>query len=295
MTATRDARARDDAPFVAVLGTAQDGGVPQLACRCARCDAARADAARRRLVASLLVADPRTGRRWLVDATPDLRAQADLADALAPPRDADVRRAFDGVFLTHAHVGHVTGLLQLGREAHAARGLPVFGTPSMRRFLAEHEPWRQLVRGDFVRLAPLSPGQAVALGDDLSITPVPVPHRGEVTDTVAFLIAGPSRRLLYVPDIDSWDPWDRRLDEALSLVDVALLDGTFFAPDELPGRDLSTDTLARLAPLPAVDRAKVRFTHLNHSNALLEPGSAAERAVLAAGCGIARDGDVHPL
>ena len=58
-------------------------------------------------------------------------------------------------------------------------------------------------------------------------------------------------------------------------MDVALLDGTFFNADELPGRDLRevphpfvTDTAGRLA---GVD-CEVRLIHLNHTNPLLRDG-----------------------
>ena len=68
-----------DRPYVLVLGTAQDGGLPQLGCDEPSCAAARADPARRRLVTSLLLCDPRDGRRWLFDCTPDLAEQLERA------------------------------------------------------------------------------------------------------------------------------------------------------------------------------------------------------------------------
>src|SRR5262245_19762455 len=66
-------------PYVLVLGTAQDGGLPQIGCDDENCRAARADPARRRLVTSILLCDPRDGRRWLFDCTPDLAEQVERA------------------------------------------------------------------------------------------------------------------------------------------------------------------------------------------------------------------------
>jgi pyrroloquinoline quinone biosynthesis protein B len=142
----------------------------------------------------------------------------------------------------------------------------------------------------------------VELSPDLSVTALAVPHRAEFSDTLAFVVRGPRRALLYVPDIDAWDRWDVPLETTLAGVDVALLDGTFFADGEVPGRDLAgvphprvADTLARLASLPESERRKVQFTHLNHSNPAVRPTSREAAAVRAAGMGVAREGLVLEL
>ena len=144
----------------------------------------------------------------------------------------------------------------------------------------------------------LQPGETLTLADDLSVTAIQVPHRDEFSDTVAFLIRGPRRAVLYLPDIDKWEKWDRPLEAVLSEVDVALLDGTFYGPAELPGRDMSrvphpfiVETLERIAPLPREEREKVIFTHLNHSNPAADPESDAAAAVRAAGAAVLDDGD----
>jgi pyrroloquinoline quinone biosynthesis protein B len=106
------------------------------------------------------------------------------------------------------------------------------------------------------------------------MTPLPVPHRDEYSDTLAFVVRGGGWRLFYCPDVDAWDRWDRDLRQFVSGMDVALLDGTFFSTQELPGRDISqiphplaADTAERLA---GVD-CDVRLIHLNHTNPLLGP------------------------
>jgi pyrroloquinoline quinone biosynthesis protein B len=288
-----------DSPYALVLGSAQDAGLPQVGCRLACCETARRDPSLRRLAASLLIADPRSGRRWLVDATPDLREQVELARGHPPGRAADGPRPplFEGLFLTHAHMGHVAGLLQLGREAYDARGLPVHASPALCELLAGNAPWRLLVDSGGLELRPLAPGGTVELAPDLSVTALAVPHRAEFSDTLAFVVRGPRRALLYLPDIDAWERWEPPLERALAGVDVALLDGTFFADDEVPGRDLAgvphpriKHTLARLASLPAGERRKVLFTHLNHTNPAARGDGEAAAAVLAAGMDVAREG-----
>jgi len=302
-------RSAVEGPRMLVLGIAQDAGYPQAGCRGACCRPAWLEASRRRHAASLALIDDRDSelgpRRWLIDATPDLREQLRMLDAAGPPAIERAAPALDGIFLTHAHIGHYPGLWQLGPEAMAARDVPVFAMPRMTGFLRDNLPWSDLITHGHLRLEPLTDATPVSLTEDLSITPASVPHRDEHSETVGFLVRGPRRRLLYIPDIDGWQDWEalgERIEDHLAAVDLAFLDGSFFSAGELPGRDLSEiphptveQTLQRLAELPAELKARVRFTHLNHSNPLLRPGSGARRKVIAAGFGLAEEGQVHPL
>ncbi|MBU0491604.1 MAG: pyrroloquinoline quinone biosynthesis protein PqqB [Chloroflexi bacterium] len=266
-----------------LLGTAQDGGMPQAGCMCANC----ADPARRAYAACLGLVDRATGQSWLIDATPDFREQWRILHDLAP----DCPLA--GIALTHAHMGHYAGLIHLGREAWNTRGLPVYASARMADFLRGNAPWSQLVNLGNIRLHEVSPGQPVALGPRLSLTPHVVPHRDEFSDTLVFVVSGPARRLFYCPDIDRWDDWPGGLREFLGALDVALLDGTFWSADELPGRDvcqvphpLGTDTARRLAGLSC----DVRLIHLNHTNPLHRPGPARDW-LAAQGLGVGALGD----
>ncbi len=289
-----------ESPYVVVLGTAQDAGIPQIAAHLPEDEAARRDPSRRRLVASLLIVDPVAGRRWLIDATPDLREQVDRADALAPladPTAAGRPPLFDAILLTHAHMGHYAGLLQLGREAYAAQGQRVLCSAKMAEFLTMQEPWASLVRLGHIRIQSFVSGIPQRLSPSVEITPLAVPHRGEISDTHAFLIRGPHGSVLYLPDIDRWEAWDRKLEEVLATVDVAFIDGTFFDETELPGRKLEEIphplirlTLERLAGLPERERHKVVFLHLNHSNAAADPLGAARLRVTKAGMRVAEEG-----
>ncbi|MGH9318078.1 MAG: MBL fold metallo-hydrolase, partial [Thermoanaerobaculia bacterium] len=184
-------------PLALVLGVAQDGGVPHAGCHQALCEKARRDPAARRLVASLGLLDAEAGKRFLIDATPDFAQQMERLGGLP-----------DGILLTHAHIGHYLGLAQLGREVLGARKVPVYATPSMARFLRENGPWKRLVALENIELREIEIGKPVELTPSMRATAIQVPHRDEDSDTVAWLVEGPSRKILWLPDIDKWEKWD---------------------------------------------------------------------------------------
>ncbi len=273
-----------------VLGSAQDGGVPHAGCHQKLCVEARLDPDRRVLVASLGLLDHEAGKRFLVDATPDFAAQMERLGGRP-----------DGILLTHAHIGHYLGLAQLGREVLGARGVPVYCTPSMARFLRGNRPWSRLVSEGNVEIREIAPGVETALTPGLFVTAIPVPHRDEDSDTVAFLIRGPRRTVLWLPDIDKWEKWDRRLEDFLA--DPALtafVDGTFFSADEIPGRSIADiphplvpETMRRAASVPNL-RGRLFFVHLNHTNRLLwDAGATAD--LERKGFGVARAGQTVRL
>jgi pyrroloquinoline quinone biosynthesis protein B len=293
------AQTPDDRPFLVVLGISQDAGFPQAGCARDCCKAAWQDPSNRKHVASLGLVDPHSGERWLFDATPDFREQLRMLDEIAPPSSAP---GLNGILLTHAHIGHYTGLMFLGHESMGSRNVPVFVMPRMRTFLSRNGPWDQLVRYKNIELRDLTDGRPLKLNDRIRVTPVRVPHREEYTEVVGFLIEGPERSALYVPDIDKWEKWDRRIEDMIAQVDVAWLDGTFFAESEIPGRDLTdiphpliAESLQRFQPLPPQERTKVRFIHLNHTNPALRSDSDATRAIERAGCRVARECERFPL
>lgn len=280
-------------PYVVVLGIAQDAGFPQAG---DKESPAWDDPSLRRHAACLALVDPATSRRWLFEATPDFKEQLRRLDVMAP--DPDVP-GLDGIFLTHGHIGHYTGLVHLGREAIGARAVPVWAMPRMTSFLRANGPWELLVRLGNVELRPLADRRPVRLGSRLTVEPILVPHRDEYTETVGFEIRGPRRAVLFIPDVDKWTrlaELGRSIEELVARVDVAYLDGSFFEDGEIPGRDMSqiphpfiSESIARFASWPAAERAKVRFTHLNRTNPALLAGSEARRAIAAAGLAVARE------
>ncbi len=270
-----------------VLGVAQDGGHPQPGCdqRCCQGNV--------RPHLTTCVALVEGNRAWLLDAGPDLPKHL-----LRLGRKVSLQ----GILLTHAHIGHYAGLLHLGREAMNTSGLPVWAAPRMARFLLDNGPWRQLADVGNIDIRVMQPGKPIALTTDLEVTPFAVPHRDEYSETVGFKVAGSRRRLLYVPDTDGWDGWDPSVEERITTVDVALLDATFFAAGELPNRDMSeighplvADSLQRFANLDDRQRRKIHFTHMNHSNPLLDPNSDEHVAVARSGMAVAAEGDVYEL
>ncbi|MEI7468867.1 MAG: MBL fold metallo-hydrolase [Chloroflexota bacterium] len=252
-----------------LIGTAQDAGVPQTGCYCPRCTRARGNAYFRHYTAALGLVDRVTQSYWLIDATPDFREQLHLMHEAAP--DCTLR----GIFLTHGHIGHYTGLIHIGKEAMNTHDLPIYATASLCTFLRNNGPWSLLVSNGNINLCELQPEQAILLGD-VKITPIPVPHRGEFTDTMAYALRGSNLSLFYCPDIDRWEQWRYDVREVVSHNDISLLDGSFFSGNELPGRDMSkiphpqvTDTVNRLKGV----QTQVYFIHFNHSNPLLDANS----------------------
>ncbi|WP_223789668.1 MBL fold metallo-hydrolase [Marinicella meishanensis] len=282
-----------DSVTLHVLGVAQDAGYPQLNCYRPHCQAGWDDPTAKRYATSLAVVDHGAQQKFLFEATPDIREQMHHLHQLAPDGQYDLH----GIFLTHGHMGHYTGLLHLGREAAGTQDVPVYVMPRFKKFLQEHGPWSQLVKLGNIRLMDLQQAQPVALNQRLVITPMLVPHRDEFTETVGYQIKGPNSKVLFIPDIDKWQKWDTDIKQAIQQVDHALLDATFFANGEIPNRDMSeiphpfvTESMALFADLPAAQKQKIIFIHFNHSNPLINLDSAASQQVLAAGFRVAHRG-----
>lgn len=288
---------REDSPYVIVLGTAQDAGSPQI--NSPATHPARVNPNEQRFATCLGIVDPATGKRWLIEATPDLREQAWTLSRAQPESAHPVQ--LDGIFLTHAHIGHYTGLMFLGHESMGARDIPVYAAERMSEFLSSNGPWDQLVRYHNIAMRSLTPGTAIVLCDGVTVTPFLVPHRQEYSEVLGFRIDGPNHSVLFIPDIDSWDQWadmGTQLAEVIRSVDVAYLDGTFFDNNEIPGRDMSTfphprivETMQRLESLDPEERSKVRFIHLNHTNPAQWQGSKQHREVERRGFHIAMQGE----
>ena len=284
--------------FTAVLGTGQDAGKPQIS---VHSDPAWADPSQSALAVSLGLIDRSARRRYIFDASPDMKHQLYWLDQLDDGRGF----ALDGVFLTHGHMGHYLGLAHLGREAMGAKSISVYAMPRMAAFLENNGPWNQLVALENIDIQRLEDGAAVSLSERLSVTPFAVPHRGEYTETVGYRISSSGRSVIYLPDIDSWTEWERQggsLPQLVELNDRLYLDATFFSGAELPGRDMSliphptiSTTMEALANLPDAARAKVHFIHMNHSNPAHDRRSAASQEITAKGFNVARSGEVFCL
>lgn len=296
---TQENSAPSLSPYIIVLGVAQDAGYPQADCQRACCRPAWKHAELRRHVACLGIVDPVTGERWMIDATPDFKDQLQALNRQAPNRDD---RPLSGVLLTHAHIGHYTGLMYLGFEAIGAKSVPVYAMPRMREYLSTSGPWSQLVRLHNIELRPLEDGAEIALNARIRVRPFRVPHRDEYSETVGFEIIGPEKCVVYIPDIDKWEKWDTQIETVIGRCDRAFLDGSFFLNDEVQGRDMSifphpfiVESMARFSPLPDSEKQKITFIHFNHTNPVLDEDSEQARAVRDRGYRIAIEGEKIPL
>ncbi len=252
-----------------------------------------------RQVVSLGLYDAPNNKRYLFEATPDFSRQTKALKKYGSPTSQETP---DGIFLTHAHIGHYTGLMYLGKEARGAKEVPVYAMPKMKAFLENNGPWSQLVSEGNIVLQPLEDEQAVALSDSITVVPFRVPHRDEFSETVGYRIVGPSKSALFIPDIDKWEKWGKDIVEEISKVDYAFLDATFYSGEEIGNRDISliphpfiSESLIKFANLSAVEKQKVVFIHFNHTNPVIDRSSPAAKAVLKAGFRLAEIGEVFGL
>ncbi len=292
-------QAENGAPYVVVLGIAQDGGYPQAGCKKDCCKNVWDNPDRRCHVSCIAIVDPVSSQRWIVDATPDFREQLRMLDNVFPPASSP---GIDGIFLTHGHMGHYTGLMHLGREVMGTKNVPVYAMPRMYQYLENNGPWGQLVKLDNISLSALKDGKPVVLNERITITPFLVPHRDEYTETVGYRIDGPDHSVLYISDIDKWDRWDESITKQISRVSAAYLDATFYIEGEIPGRNMADiphpfieESMALFESLPASEKIKVRFIHFNHTNPVLIPASDARKHINGAGYRIAEELEVFKL
>ena len=278
-----------DQPYVVILGVAQDGGAPHAACEKSCCIHKWNDPTLHNKVSSIGIVDPISNEVWMIDATPDFAEQLHL---LTNNNSRDLK----GIFLTHAHIGHYTGLMHLGREVMGAKNTKVSVMPKMENFLRNNGPWSQLVKLENVSLNSLRDNKSVQLNSRLTITPFKVPHRDEFSETVGYRIDGPSKSLVFIPDIDKWSKWHIDIIEVVENSDYSLLDGTFYDINELPGRDMSQ------IPHPFIietmnlfknsdKKNSIYFIHLNHTNPALDKNSKEYNNILDNGFNVTKRGN----
>jgi len=281
-----------------VLGTIQDAGSPQIGCTKDCCKNLFNLPNHSRQVVSLGLFDPTKKISYLFEATPDISKQLRFLKSYS-------KTATDlpnGIFLTHAHIGHYTGLMYLGKEAMNTKQLPIYAMPKMKTFLEQNGPWSQLVSQQNILIQDLSNNQPLRLSDSLSVTPILVPHRDEYSETVGYIIKGPSKQLLFIPDIDKWEKWSQNINALISHVDYALIDATFFDASEINNRPISEiphpfviESMERFKSIPLKDKQKIHFIHFNHTNPLLEEQNEITKKVLKSGFNIARRGNTFQL
>jgi pyrroloquinoline quinone biosynthesis protein B len=279
-------------PYIMVLGVAQDAGYPQMNCKKECCKQAWDNPELKRTTSCLAIVDPTTNEQWIIDATPNIKEQLQLL------KQKTGTEKLDGILLTHAHMGHYTGLMHFGREVMGTDNLPVFAMPKMKTFLEENGPWSQLVKLENINIKALKSDSTLSLNERIKIKPFLVPHRDEFSETVGYEITINNKSLIFIPDIDKWEKWETNITELIKKVDYAFLDATFYKNGELK-RDMSEiphpfvqESMELFSELSEKDKQKVHFIHFNHTNPLLQEGSTAQEEVFEKGFNLAKEGQI---
>ena len=280
-------QSNDGPDYIQVLGIVQDAGYPHIGCEKDCCSVLSPG---EYFVSCLGLVDKTNNKRYLFDATPDIHNQLNLVEKF--PNGNIV----DGIFLTHAHIGHYTGLMYLGREGLGGDNIKVYALKRMVKFLTKNGPWDQLIKLNNISLQTISNNKFVKLSENILVIPIKVPHRDEYSETVGYKIIGKSKKLLFIPDIDKWDEWEKSIVDEVKLVDYAFIDGTFYNGSEL-NRDMSEiphpsieETLELFSNQPLAEKNKIYFIHINHTNPILTNKNGVRDLILNAGFNIAEKG-----
>ena len=283
--------------YLTILGIAQDGGYPHIGCQKECCANFYNGTNKRKSVVSLGLVDLENRQKWLFDATPDMHTQ--LADL--EQNHLKKETLIDGVFLTHAHIGHYTGLMYFGREAYGKKDIPIYAMPKMTSFLKNNGPWNQLVSLQNIKLKSLQNDSTIILNNNLKVTPFLVPHRDEYSETVGYKIKGTKKSALFIPDIDKWYKWKRNIIEEVKKVDYAFLDAAFLNQNEVK-RAMSEvphpfieETINLFKNETLATKNKIIFIHFNHTNPTLQKGSKEQIEIQKLGFRFANEGDNYEL
>ena len=281
-----------------VLGTAQDGGFPHIGCKKKCCREAWKDLNKKRLVASVAIIDKKSNECWIIDASPDIKFQINsIMDFLDINHSLNIK----GIFLTHAHVGHYSGLLEFGKETMNSSRVPVYVMPKMSDFIKSNISFNFLIDSNNICLKKINKNIKIRLKGNIFIEPFLVSHRNEMSETVGYKIFSNKNSILYLPDIDSWDDPCFNIFDSIKNNDVLLVDGTFYHLDELQNRNILevphptiNDSFNVFSDLSISDRNKIYFTHFNHTNAIIHNGKES-RQLIDKGYNILNDGDVFDI
>ena len=283
--------------YLTVLGIAQDAGYPQINCEKECCKSYYDGEESKKLVSCLGLVDLIDKKKYIFDATPDFTEQTQILKT----NHLDNGNIIDGVFLTHAHIGHYTGLMYLGFEALGANKVPVYSMPRMKSYLETSGPWSQLLTFNNIELKPIQNDSVVSFNNKLKVTPLLVPHRDEYSETVGYRIEGENKSALFIPDIDKWEKWERDIIEEVKKVDYAFVDASFFRDGELK-RDMSkiphpftTQTTTLFENEDLETKSKIYFIHFNHSNPTIKDSHKLKDSIMNLGFRFAKQGDIYDL
>ena len=269
-----------------ILGVVQDGGMPHLGNNKTCCENIKQD----KYVTSLMLMNNENNESFLFDASPDINKQLNFMGDR-------IKKDLKGIFLTHAHIGHYTGLMYFGREALNSKLVNVYAMPRMKKFLEENGPWSQLVSLQNILIIELSNQSKISIDSNVIVQPVEVPHRAEFSETVGYKIYGPNKTALFIPDIDKWYLWEKSIVDEIKQVDYAIIDATFYDSKEVNYRDISeiphpfvTESMDLFDSIDIKEKNKIYFIHLNHTNPLINKDSDQYKLVRSKGYNVAEEG-----
>ena len=277
--------------YIYILGNTQDAGLPHIGCQHPFCED-NFNVYEEHYTTSIAVVNSDLKKYILFEATPDITFQLNnlkknIFDEFLLP---------ESIYITHAHIGHYTGLMYFGREALGSKDLLVKVLPRMSNFLQNNGPWSQLVDINNIKIKEINFGLSTNELNNIQITPVQVPHRDEYSETAGYIIKGKNKKALFIPDIDKWEKWDRDLSQLAKDFDFLLIDATFYNSKEI-NRDINeiphplvTETIDLLSGLNIENRNKIYFIHMNHTNMMLDPNSELSKLITSKGFNIARLG-----
>ncbi len=274
-----------------VLGTCQDGGYPQSGCTASCCKDVASDS---KLISSIAITNDTQDECWIVDASPDIKHQLNIIKKYISKEQFPL---ISGIFLTHAHIGHYIGLLDLGLEVMNLKNIPVYAMPGMASFLSNNAPFNQLIHNQNIILHTINKNSSIPIDSNCSIKPFNVPHRNELSETVGYKIITKSSSTVYLPDIDSWEDWEVDINDVICENNLIFIDGTFYDKSELKLRDISkvphpsiVDSTRIFDKLDISLRSKIFFTHFNHTNKILQPNSIERADLISRGYNIPEEG-----
>lgn len=299
---------------IIILGSGSNGGVPKWDCPCPNCARASANPVLRRTRSSVAVS-LEGDQHVLIDASPDLKQQLEAIgltpQALQPGQYVRQSR-INSVLLTHGHGDHCVGLFEF--STGETFKIPVYGPPDLIAYLFGAEG-RNRFFSDLGRLAVeyvkphwLEKERRIELLGGLRIAGFQVPHTERLEDgscfpssTYGYEVDAGEHRFVYAPDLGLLI---RELLQRVKSSDLLILDGSFWWDDELARVSGIGKTSYELGHVPVAESLRVLeglevgrvvYTHVNHTNPLLDPAQPMADLITEAGFEVAFDGMVIEL